>query len=62
MFISKECQQMFQLDLVPICDAAVICPGNKSPKQRRVGALGVFGLPAFVPQVLKKIFNELLHP
>ena len=42
-------------------EALLFCPGDKPAEQSGVGALGVLGLAALMPQVLQKIFNQRLH-
>ena len=57
----EKCHEMLQLDLFPIVQSLLLRPGDEFAQQGGVGFLGVFGLPAFVPQVLQKIFKELVH-
>ena len=52
---------MLQLDRFPIRQILFCRPGGEFVQQRGVGFLGVLRLPAFVAQVLQKIFNERLH-
>jgi len=57
----EEGHEMLQLDLLPVVQSLLAGPGDKFAEQRRVGFLRVLRLSAFVPQVLQKIFDEILH-
>ena len=52
---------MTQLNLLPIGELLVFRPQDKLVQQAGIGALGMFGLTAFVAEILEKILNERLH-
>jgi hypothetical protein len=57
----QERYQMPQFDRLPIFDPLLVRPGDKLFEQSRVGALRMLRLPAFMTQVLEKIFDKRLH-
>lgn len=53
--------EMLESDLSPIGEFLFRGPCDELIQQRGVGSLRMLRLPAFVTQVLEKIFNERLH-
>ena len=53
--------QVRQFNRFPIGQILLLRPGDETVEQRRVGFLRVLRLPAFMPQVLQKIFDQILH-
>ena len=52
---------MFQFHIVPVSETLLFRPRGEFAEQRGVSFRRVVGLPALVPQVLQKIFDERLH-
>ena len=52
---------MPQLHGAPVVHALLLRPAGESIEHRLVGLLRVLGLPALVAEVLKKVFDQLVH-
>ena len=52
---------MLQFDLLPIRQSLFACPRDELSEQCGIGFLRVLRLPAFMTQILQKIFDESLH-
>lgn len=61
LFVLEEGAQVRQLDPPPVRDRLILRPSDESAEERSVSALCMLGLPAFVADVLKKVFDQLLH-
>src|SRR5579871_2429134 len=59
--MGEERHQVLERDGFPVGNFLRLRPDDEAVEQRRVGFLGMLGLPAFVPQELQKIFHERLH-
>ena len=60
-FVLQKGHQVAQINLFPVTKLLVLRPHDEFVQQAGVRALGMFGLAAFVAEVLKEVLNERLH-
>ena len=60
-FVLEKFHQVRKPDGLPLSDPLAIGPIHEPAQQRGISFLGVFGLAAFVAEVLQEVLDQVVH-